>query len=194
MAQLRRISEVFPGAWPVLAKAVQDQRGLLFGKLPTFGPIDISDVAVPPDAMAEIKTKNLRRVRNEIGVEEMTADGSPYVTDAYFDDQLLEVVASIAHEYHPLDFIQQMVRFIEIFVNESAALRTGLVSPRIKDEDADRAVLIVRTAAEKAKDGDTRQTLEFLLTDLTEGGTEPWVPVLSPENRNYLAEVLKRRA
>ena len=190
---MKRIRDVFPGSWQELSAGIKEQRERLFGELPSIDAVDISDIDVPTDVLHDIRMKNLRRVRDEIGVDDLTAQGSPYRTDAFFDDQLLEVMAANARKYHPLDFIRQIVRFIEIFLNESAAFRTGLILARLKDEDANQAVDIVRKAIESAPDDDTRSTLELLLLDLTNGGEEPWIAALSPQQRAFLSSVIERQ-
>jgi hypothetical protein len=166
---------------------VKGLRQQLYGEDPPIDSVDISDIAVPETLLREIREKNLRCVRDNISLEELTAEDSPYRTDAFFDDQLLEVLGAIANKYHPVDFILQLIRFIEIFLNLNAAFQGGLVDSRIKDDDADRVAAMIREAAENAKDEDTKRVLQLLLVDVANGGDSPWAQALSPKEREYLA-------
>jgi hypothetical protein len=189
---MKPIHQVFPGSWADMASAIKGLREQLYGEDPPIDPVDISDIAVPERLLSEIKEKNLRCVRDNISLEELTAEDSPYRTDAFFDDQLLEVLGAIANKYHPIAFILQLIRFVEIFLNLNAAFQGGLVDSRIKDDDADRVTALIREAAERAKDEDTKRVLQLLLVDVTNGGDAPWTQALSPNEREYLEAAMRK--
>jgi hypothetical protein len=185
------IGKVLPTSFADLSAAVSRMRAELFGRIPELVPIDITDLSVPDDVLADIRTKNLRRVRDEVSLEDMTAEGSPYRTDEYFDDQFLEVLASIEDKYAPVDFVRQMVRMIEIFLNESAAFRAALVVSRVTETDAGEVARLLRSAIEGAGDDDTRRTLQLLLVDLSNGGDEPWVSWLPEPEQAWLRSIVE---
>ena len=88
------IEELFPGGWDVIATRVEALRRNLWGTPPDIPAVSIATLPIPDATVAKIRAKNLPRVRDELTIEEMNADTSPFRTHAYFDDQMLEVICA----------------------------------------------------------------------------------------------------
>jgi hypothetical protein len=190
---LTSISSLYPGGWDQLAAEVQAMRAKLFGVVPAIPAVDVSDLKVPEEVLQSIRDKNRKRVREEIPLAEFVAEDSPFRTGAFFDDQLLEIIFSIQHKYKAEEFVEQMVRMIEIFLNESAAFRCGVVQNRIGPTNASACVSGIEAALKRSADPDETKLLELLLTDLTYGGEEPWVAFLQPAQKTLVEQVVARQ-
>ena len=186
------IEELFPGGWDVIATRVEALRRNLWGTPPDIPAVSIATLPIPDATVAKIRAKNLPRVRDELTIEEMNADTSPFRTHAYFDDQMLEVICAISDKYEPHEFIDQLVILVRLFLNESAALRGGYVGDRVTESCANRCIWSIRDAVGTAVDPYERRTLLLLAVDFTSGGEEPWVRFLSPEMKEFVAAVTEQ--
>jgi len=184
----------FPSDWESTKSSVADLRSRLFGEVPDIDAIDISGIGVPPPELSAMIVKNVRKLRNQVSLDEMVSSGSPYRTVAFFDDQLLDIVESISDKYDPIEYICQMIKFIEIFVNVGACFRTAAVEDRLSSEDATIAVEKIREAVEIAKNTNVRDCLVLLLLDFTDGGEAPWVSDLCEADRHFIETVLRDSA
>jgi hypothetical protein len=191
--KLVKLTELYPGGWDDIARNVKKHREGLWGVQPDIPPVDLAGVQPPPELLQAILAKNRKRVRNEITTAEMTADGSPYQTDEFFDDQLVEVIDSIEHKYRAEDFIAQLIWLVRTFGNESAALRGGRVEERLGPANADAAVGLVKDAFAAAKSKEEKLLLDLLAMDMSDGGEAEWIAYLGPEPREFLDEVLARQ-
>jgi len=187
---LTKINILFPHAWNEIAEKVREMRDKVFAEIPSISAIDISDLNIPEDVLKEIQDKNRKLIRNEIPTKEIMAKDSPYVTDAFFDDQLLEVICRIHFKYKAEEFVEQLVRMIQKFLNESAALRGGILQERINNTNANKCISVIREALIQAKDDDERNTLELLVMDLTYGGEESWIEFLNPDLKSFVNEIV----
>jgi len=188
------INKVFPNGWDEIAANIKTLREGLFGTIPEIPAIDISDLEVPGEILEAIRDKNRRRIREEIPLEEFVGENSPFRTDAFFDDQLFEVISSISYKYQPEELIRQHVAMIDKFLNESAAFVGGNLQDRIDDRNASVIVSTIKTALDLSHDPDERQTLELLLVDLTYGGEESWVAALQPALKAFVQDVVARQS
>lgn len=189
---MKGIHEVFPNGWDDASKAVRHMHELLYGVVPEIPAVDFSQLAVPGNVVEVIRAKNRPAVRDEISVQEYTAPESPFRTQAFFDDQLVEVLFAIHRRYSPSSFVSQLVWLVSVFLNESAALRASVVQDRIRGDEARRCVDTVLASIRRADDPDQRATLELLLMELTDGGTERWVNDLNSELRLAIDEIASR--
>jgi hypothetical protein len=184
-------SEVFSGGWTEQEHRIEELRAALFAKPPAISPFDLRGLAVPSNILEVIREKNRKRIRNETRIEELVAEDSPFRVDKYVDDQLMELAFSIVDKYRAEDFVKVMTQLVQVFLNESAALRVSVVSDRVDRENAESAFSYVRKAIEAAKDEDERSTLELLLLDLTGGSEESWVNWLDPDSRRFLQQIVQ---
>jgi hypothetical protein len=188
------INELFPGEWSQVQAGVAKMREGLWGTIPSVPAFDISGLEVPREMLLAIREKNRRRIRDQISDEEMLAEDSPFRTDSFIDDQLVEVMSSIQDRYRPEDFVAQHVLLIQRFLNVSAAFRTGVVQERIDRSNADQSIAPIQRALASTTDADERHILELLVMDLTYGGEEPWVSVLGPTPKQFVDEVVARQS
>lgn len=190
---MKNINEVFPNGWPEIVQRTKAMRERLFGVVPDIPAVELADLDVPDDVLKTIRQKNRRRVRDEIPLDEFVGEASPFRTDEYFDDQLLEVIFSIASRYEPQELIGQYVWMIQKFLNESAALRSGSLAGRITRRNANSCIDVIKKGLDESTDPDEKQTLELLLTDLTNGGEENWVSFLEPELRGLVQQTVAKQ-
>ncbi len=190
---LPSITKFLRGDWPQIAARIQAMRDELFGVTPDLPAVDLSDLRVPPEVLTPILEKNRARVRGQLSREEITGHDSPFVNDAFFDDQLLEVLDSIQDKYQPEEFVGQLVQLITKFLTEGAAFRTGALQDRIGPRNANQCVTPIKQAWERTTDPDVKQVLDLLVTDLTYGGEEPWVASLDPALKEFVRQAVARQ-
>ena len=187
------IEELFPGGWDVIATRVEALRRNLWGTPPDIPAVSIATLPIPDATVAKIRAKNLPRVRDELTIEEMNADTSPFRgRHAYFDDQMLEVICAISDKYEPHEFIDQLVILVRLFLNESAALRGGYVGDRVTESCANRCIWSIRDAVGTAVDPYERRTLLLLAVNSHRGEKSRGYRYLSPEMKEFVAAVTEQ--